>query len=376
MVRLIYHGRRLHNDGSLDLPWATLAHAMRQAQPGDTIYVRGGTYDEGEIWISSGFGMGGRNGKFVTIIAYPGEEPIFNNPSRSMMIGTQYVRIEGLHFHQKRISVGYEGNKMSEHIEIINNCFEGGYNPHIYFMCNKGLIQGNTFTNSGSYCLYIMHGDSNIIRDNYCTGMGMYGIHVYDENKYQYVGENNPSITNLIIENNYISGSQTRAGIIISAGESSSKGIEIDGVTIRNNVITNNAGAGIAMYYYGSIRNVDVFNNVIYGNDRGIHISADNIKDIRIKNNIFAFNRQSQIEASHVNNLVVTHNLYWQPAAVGSGAVDSYAVYGDPLFVNANGNDFHIREGSPAINAGVDVGLPYNGVAPDIGAFEYTKYRR
>ena len=32
--------------------------------------------------------------------------------------------------------------------------------------------------------------------------------------------------------------------------------------------------------------------------------------------------------------------------------------------------DFRLNAGSPAIDAGFDVGLPYYGSAPDIGAFE------
>ena len=54
---------------------------------------------------------------------------------------------------------------------------------------------------------------------------------------------------------------------------------------------------------------------------------------------------------------------------------------GDPLFVNPTAGDFRLCEGagfpgssctgrSPAIDAGVDVGLPYNGGAPDLGALE------
>ena len=41
-----------------------------------------------------------------------------------------------------------------------------------------------------------------------------------------------------------------------------------------------------------------------------------------------------------------------------------------PLFVDPVNNYFQLRPGSPAIDTGVDVGLPFNGAAPDIGAFE------
>lgn len=45
----------------------------------------------------------------------------------------------------------------------------------------------------------------------------------------------------------------------------------------------------------------------------------------------------------------------------------------DPMFVSAapsQASDFALAPGSPAIDAGVDVGLPYYGSAPDLGAIE------
>ena len=42
----------------------------------------------------------------------------------------------------------------------------------------------------------------------------------------------------------------------------------------------------------------------------------------------------------------------------------------DPLFVNPP-NNYRLQAGSPAIDAGMDVGLPYEGSAPDMGAFEF-----
>jgi hypothetical protein len=45
-----------------------------------------------------------------------------------------------------------------------------------------------------------------------------------------------------------------------------------------------------------------------------------------------------------------------------------HAVGGDPLFVSSS--DFNLQSGSPAIDMGIDVGLPFNDFAPDIGAYE------
>ena len=36
------------------------------------------------------------------------------------------------------------------------------------------------------------------------------------------------------------------------------------------------------------------------------------------------------------------------------------------------GDYFHLAPGSDLIDAGTNVGLPYSGSAPDLGAFEYT----
>ncbi len=43
----------------------------------------------------------------------------------------------------------------------------------------------------------------------------------------------------------------------------------------------------------------------------------------------------------------------------------------NPLFVDADRGDLHLQAGSPCIDAGTDVGLPYAGNAPDMGCYEF-----
>lgn len=54
-------------------PWATFDHALRQLAPGDTLYVRGGTYRE---LVSTTPYTPGRAGAPITVRAYPGEQPV------------------------------------------------------------------------------------------------------------------------------------------------------------------------------------------------------------------------------------------------------------------------------------------------------------
>lgn len=42
----------------------------------------------------------------------------------------------------------------------------------------------------------------------------------------------------------------------------------------------------------------------------------------------------------------------------------------DPEFADPSGGDFRLRDGSPMIDAGADVGRPFEGAAPDMGAYE------
>ncbi|MBI3658418.1 MAG: hypothetical protein HY232_18595 [Acidobacteria bacterium] len=44
----------------------------------------------------------------------------------------------------------------------------------------------------------------------------------------------------------------------------------------------------------------------------------------------------------------------------------------DPHFEDAERRNYHLQPASPCIDAGIDVGLPYAGKAPDLGAYEWS----
>ncbi len=358
-----------NNNGSINSPWRTIIYAWNNSKRGDTVFVRGGTYSEQEIWLVNGTGGGDQ---FWTLKAYPEETPVFTNAR--FIADDDYIRIQGFRLtgNSRIEAVSWEG--IHNHIELLDNVFIVRYSPAIEYISNDGLIQGNTIDLSSSdresHGIYIMHGTNNIVRNNFVTGMYKYGIHIYDEEKYPKEGP--VVIKNLLVEHNIVTGSQERSGIIISSGADPPGGILIDGVTIRNNIISNNKDDGIHIEYGGTNTNIDIYNNVIFNNNlNGIYINWRIADHIRIKNNIFVSNGANNINAPQVNDLTVSHNLYWQPSSIGRGVTDNDAIYKDPLFVNADEGDFHLRENSPAIDAGVDVGILYNGNAPDLGAFEY-----
>ena len=64
-------------DGSERMAWKTLRHALRQLQPGQTLYLRGGVYYERPILTKSGL-----PDQPITIANYPGELPIIDGGLR------------------------------------------------------------------------------------------------------------------------------------------------------------------------------------------------------------------------------------------------------------------------------------------------------
>ncbi len=64
-------------DGSQRAPWKTLTHALRQLKPGDTLYLRGGTYYE-KVFLS----RSGTEDAPITIRSYPGELAVIDGGLR------------------------------------------------------------------------------------------------------------------------------------------------------------------------------------------------------------------------------------------------------------------------------------------------------
>lgn len=61
------------NAGTEDSPWRTIEHGLTQLRPGETLYVRGGTYVEN---IRGPRIREGRPDARITVAAYPGERPV------------------------------------------------------------------------------------------------------------------------------------------------------------------------------------------------------------------------------------------------------------------------------------------------------------
>ncbi len=179
-----------------------------------------------------------------------------------------------------------------------------------------------------------------------------------------------------------------------------------DGKTpiIRCQFINNNAGYGGGAILYYTAYDAQIVQSLFYMN------SADNsgggaIKtlnpqtDLHITNCTFAYNSAfgagegGAIDLSYADLTAVNSIFYGNSQTYGyevnigmnataqidycdidmpADATGNHNLNNvNPLFVNIGQADFHLQSTSPCIDAGTDVGLPYNGTAPDLGCYEY-----
>jgi hypothetical protein len=119
------------NSGTEGAPWRTVQHAANTVRAGNTVYVRGGIYEELVSINASGDASNG----FITFKSYPGETAVldattFTPTGRTGVLTIQnksYVRIEGFEIRNFRTSehrlvpLGVNVIGSGSHIELLKN---------------------------------------------------------------------------------------------------------------------------------------------------------------------------------------------------------------------------------------------------------------
>ncbi len=139
-------------------------------------------------------------------------------------------------------------------------------------------------------------------------------------------------------------------------------------ITVRNNFISRGYLGNILMGGYaadrGDAHNVVVVNNTTYQGTNGEIELQYNCDGITIKNNVlYARSGQPYISNGGGNNtnVMVENNIYFGASNTSPGSFpDARARFVNPLLVSPYA-DLHLRAGSPAIDAGIDLGNDAQG---------------
>ncbi|MCP4706350.1 MAG: right-handed parallel beta-helix repeat-containing protein, partial [candidate division Zixibacteria bacterium] len=157
----------------------------------------------------------------------------------------------------------------------------------------------------------------------------------------------------------------------INLRNTSDNGIDISGADnlIKNCAISQISTYGI--YLKAGAANNLIYNNTIYETSSTAVYPVSSVKTTRIINNIMVSMPEGIWAAS---GTIAAHNNMWLVSSPYNGGVTDSAggLSVDPQFTDTTTGDFSLQSGSLCIDAGMDIGHPFEGSSPDMGAIEYT----
>lgn len=369
------------DDGSSGHPWRTLQHAVDSVAPGDTILVRGGTYDGCRIENS------GTAGAWITLKAAPGAGVLVNAPGPD-------------NAHQSNIELetwegaGTVAHWVIEGLEVANAPnwgidVRGSDSGHSHHVTIRGNVVHDNGLDSGTTGIFFAFVDDVTIEYNESYANGEHGIYLSNSGD-RFTVRNNDLHHNAGCGlhmngdlsqggDGIISDGLVEANVIYENGAEGGAGINMDGVTdtiVRNNLIYENHAGGIAIFQGdGAVcsRGNRFLNNTIVMADDGrwaINISGDDCTDNKLWNNIIysyhSWRGSIVIPSPSLSGFESDYNVVmdrfsadddssviplaeWQ--ALGYD-LHSLIALPDDLFAGPAQDDYALKAGSPAIDAG------------------------
>jgi hypothetical protein len=386
--------------GSIDSPFATFERAIDTVAPGDTIYVRGGTYFcDHRLYISTG----GTEDNPIHLFAMPGETPILDfsrnpipppdprdgevNEANGIQFGEggdwwhlKGLTIQNAPFYGVRV---FGSHNVLEQLVLRRNKAAG-----LELTGKDGLTPGhNLVLNCDSYLNFdpqVNGEDADGFAAKFETlgpGNVFSGCRAWynSDDGFDFWHAANPVLVEncWVFENGFnrpefgVSGGFRGDGMGYKLGQQASR------ITLNNVVAWHNKGFGIDENGNGDPRGCRINNATVINNNKSgaVQISLNDDRPHAITNSI-AFDEEGG-GVTQLSAIVGDTFNTWNGIPVT--AADFLSMDCSLLLTprNADGSlpvtDFlRLAPGSNLIDAGTDVGLPYSGLAPDLGAFEYN----
>ena len=401
--------------GTIDAPWASFAKAQSMVAPGDTVYFRGGSYiftrglaacaSMTDTVTAIAINKPGASGKHIKYWAYPGETPVFdfsqmkdNCRVKGFNITSSYIHLKGLEVTGAPQQPGNLLNNESWGIYInSNNNIIERIDTHHHM--GPGLFLANGFNN------LILNVDSHHNYDPYSkSGAGQnadgFGAHITGTNKPNNVfrgcrawmnSDDGFDLinagTSVLIENSWAWLHGYLPGTTTSLPAGNGNGFKIGGWggnwepngqahVVRNSVAFRNKSSG----FYANHHSVaSLFYNNTASNNRynynmlGVDLNGAPINLGVLRNNLVV----TGTPGTNLDGADVQNNSWNMMVMVTADDFQSVSMEGWDAPRLPDGSlpvlpHFRLKAGSDLVDKGVNVGLPYTGAAPDLGAFEGT----
>lgn len=372
------------NSGTIASPFKTIAKAVTVVQAGETIFVRGGIYN---LTATITLGKSGSACALISLLAYPGEKPVLDFSAQPVSGSSKGMVLTGEWWHIKGLVIRGAGD---------NGMLISGGKHNVIELCSfyrnrdSGMqldngAMDNMIVNCDSYCNADPpdYADADGFAPKLTVGTGnrFMGCRAWlncDDGWDGYLRGANDVTTILescwSFRNGYLEDG-TDAGV--NANGNGFKMGGSDDKTLAHNFILKNCLA-FSNKAKGFDQNsnrgsMTLYNCTGHGNqvaDYRIRTELDPGKALTLKN---CAGLGGNVELASF--AVQERNSWLPPFTVTAADFRSTDTTGATGPRKSDGSlpqieYMHLAAGSDLIDAGVNVGIPYAGTAPDLGCFE------
>ena len=366
--------------GTIESP-LTMAAALGRVEPGDTVYVRGGTYTPGApVRIDAS----GEEGARIHIWAYADEQPVFDftGANRGFDIRGDYLHVKGMTAERSGDNGVYVKQASHNIVEQMVARWNGdsgiqmedgsAFNLLLNNDSYENYDPGRNGENADGFAIKFGVGEGNVLRGNRAWGNS--------DDGYDFWSLDDPAQQGVLIEGNWA----FRNGFNIfddPSFEGDSNGFKLgkgNGAhTLVRNLAWDHRAHGFDVN--GNASGVTVYNNTAYLN-RGVNFNFDDDPAIDEQAPYVLRNNVSLASSVRMDESVVDEAFNsWSGIVNIASATDfvtlDYTGADGPRQADGSLPDLdgflRLVPGSDLIDAGTDVGLPFSGAAPDLGAFEF-----
>ena len=411
------------NAGTMDAPWATLQKGASTAVAGDTVWIRGGTYavtTPANSGAGINFSKSGTSSANINYFAYQGEVPVFDftNLQISTTGYTMGFVVSGSYLHFKGLEICcvpmnmYSNNGISVNTPAANDTFEL---LNMHHNSGNGIFVGNK-SGGGHLILNCDAHDNYDATSNQGQGQNAdgFGVHYQttggttiirgcrswwnSDDGYDLINQEVP----VTVENSWaMMNGYAMYGTFNPAdgnGNGFKMGSSKTGIRhlVQNNVAwknkangfyANHSTGGNTWYNNTSFMNGSQYNMLASSFDASgnvvMTVTLSGALAHIMRNNIGYPNNNQNMTG--VDTMFNSWDLGITPASSDFASTSDPSVSMTGMQLEGMGAlgprqadgslpnvDFlHLSAGSRMIDKGTDVGLPYLGTAPDLGAYEY-----
>jgi len=381
--------------GTEAAPFKTVDRAQTAASAGDTVFIRGGRYAfSGSGTVGVSFTKSGKQDQPINYFAYAGEIPIFDLTDL-----TPSNRVTGLDVHCSWVHLrGLE-------VMGVHQYMSGQDSWGVRIQGSNNVLESLNVHNNDAPGVFITSGADNLIlncdsHDNYdfledggsgdgfgCHSSGggnvLRGCRSYDnsDDGYDFINAAGSCLVeqSFSFRNGWQPGTSTAAGNgagFKAGGYGSPPSVPSTGAaehTVRQCVAFGNRSQGFyANHHPGRI---NFLNNTAFKNPVNFNMLADSgyPSDHVLRNNV------AMATGTAISNLTGGTDTFnsWSLSVTVSAADFTSVTETDAEAMRApdgglpNNGFMRLVMGSDLIDQGTDVGLPFVGAAPDLGAFEF-----